>query len=141
MTVLTILGVIALVAIVLWGCLAFNAHCDRKFSFRFFTRASFALTAAAMLLYGGHAWYASAAAAQGDILNGIILMALGGIAALGLVRYNVRRTSLLYGLGGSALQIGLYAPLLYVGIFFLIPALAASFILLLGVRPVYIINR
>lgn len=142
MTVLTILGVIALVAMVLWGCLAFNAHCDRKFSYRFFTQASFAMTVAAMLLlYGGHAWYASAAAAQGDTLNGILLMALGGIAALGLICYNVKRTSLFYGLGGSALQIGLYAPLLYLGILFLILAVAASFVLLMGVRPVYVINR
>ncbi|HJA79812.1 MAG TPA: hypothetical protein H9784_09665 [Candidatus Desulfovibrio intestinavium] len=142
MTVLTILIVIALVASVLWGCMAFNAHCDRKFSYRFFTQASFAITAVAVLLiYGGHAWYASAAAAQGDTLNGIILMGLGGLAGLGLLRYNVKRTNLPYGLGGSVLQLGLYAPLLYVGLFFLILALAVSFFLLLGVRPVYIINR
>lgn len=80
-------------------------------------------------LVGGWDLYEAAAHRHGDILNGLLLMAfgLGGLAWF--VIGNVRKTDIVYGMGGSAIQIQLailsYFAVAVVGL--------AAVVLLIGV--------
>jgi hypothetical protein len=116
MFMLKLLG--ALVSLlILYGLLAaFNEHCQKKFSYRFFNFTSFIICAAAIGLVGlGSAWRTSAAAApDGDVLNGIVLMALGAALAIGLVVYNFKKTDWIYGTGGTLVQLSIFGVLAYV---------------------------
>lgn len=142
MTVLKIIGVIVALVAMGIGVISFNEHCDKKFSYRFFTKISFIAAAASIwALMAGHAWYTSSVDSGGDTLNGIVIMGIGAIILLGLVYFNFRMTNLLYGLGGSALQLGLFIPLAYIGTFFVLLGLVLSIFLFAGAKPVYVINK
>lgn len=120
MLILQILGAITAAIALFWTLTWFNSHCNRKFGYKFLATKPFvASMAAALLIGGGHAWYQSSLKGGGDTLNGIILMIIGGIVGTVLVAYNFRRTNALYGLGGTILQIGIFAMVgsIAIGIF------------------------
>lgn len=117
MLVLKILGIIALLGSILATLHFFNEHCDKKFSYRFFTETSFWATAGTLaLLIIGNWWRINALELGGDALNGIMVMCIGIVIALGLIYFNFKRTNLAYGLGGSALQISAFGILAYIGL-------------------------
>ncbi|MDR8394845.1 MAG: hypothetical protein RXR20_32980 [Paraburkholderia sp.] len=94
------------------GIQLFNRHCRRRFGHSFFTMRSFWITAITInLVWWGLYFWAQATLHHTPLSDGLILMALGLVAAAWLVYENVRDTDLLYGFGGSALQIALFFPL------------------------------
>lgn len=142
MLVLTILAIGASVAAFLFGLGAFEGHVNRKFGHRFFTMGSFLFTALSFaVLIGGEDWYRSAAHSHQDTLNGLVLCVIGAAMILWVVISNIRRTNLAYGVGGSAIQLPIFAVLAYFGII----ALAIGFALMLvggasSATPVRIVN-
>ena len=142
MLVLKIIG--AIVAILAIGCslMAFNNHCNRKFSYSFFTKISFFVTAASLVLVlAGNSWRESATHSNGDILNGIIIMAIGVLMTLGLIFFNFKKTNLLYGTGGTLLQLSLFGVLSIFGMALLIPAAVLAIFFSPTAKPVYIVNK
>lgn len=120
----------------------FNAHCSKRFRHKFFTSASFiSVLASLLLIFGGKLWYASAAESHGATLNGIMLMVLGAAGLVAMVWYNIRRTNLAYGIGGSALQIPALAFLAYVSLPILVIAVIGYIYLVSRAQPVFVVNK
>ncbi|MFA6092599.1 MAG: hypothetical protein WCU88_03950 [Elusimicrobiota bacterium] len=130
MLILKIIGAVGLLAFVLFLLGSFDKRCEEKFSHRFFTRMSFAAVAAAVwLIVWGQGWYRQSAAAGGDILNGIVLIIIGAIIVLGLGYNNCKRTNVLYGMGGTALQVSIFGILALLGIVLFVIAILALFVM------------
>jgi hypothetical protein len=142
MLVLKILGIVALIASVLAALYFFNEHCDKKFSYRFFTTPSFVASAVALvLLIAGNSWRVDALQSGGDVLNGVVVMGLGVLVALGLIYFNFRRTNFLYGTGGTVLQLLVFSVLAYIGIFVFIIAFVLGVIANIGVQRVHVVKK
>jgi hypothetical protein len=142
MVVLKLAFVLAVLVGILKGIKWFNSHCYRKFGHAFFTKRAFWQAAVAFnLMWGGAFWFVSAARQHGDTLNGLALIAIGFAIALWLVYENFRNTNLLYGIGGSALQMGVFASVALISIPLLVFIMVCHFIVLADSRPVYIVNR
>ncbi|MDN7179202.1 hypothetical protein M0D69_14530 [Caballeronia sp. SEWSISQ10-4 2] len=120
----------------------FNNHCYRKFGHAFFTRQAFWRAAVGfnLMMFGAY-WYDAAARQHGDTLNGLVLIAVGFAIAIWLVYLNFRNTNLLYGIGGSAIQMWLFWSLAWIGIPVLIVFMFCQFMMLMDTRPVYIVNH
>ena len=104
-------GLTVIVAVCV-GLYAFNAHNGRNFGHRFFTVSGLVVSALSIgLVVVGRNWYVDAAQHHDDILNGVLLIAIGIIVGASLVYTNIRRTSPLVGTTGSLVQFGL-SPLL-----------------------------
>lgn len=150
MLVLTILGVIALVLIIiaiilLIGFLVrkFDDHCFDKFGYDFL-RTSLVMLAATVLVLGGSYWCDEAIRNGGDVLNGLILMMIGGIIAVGLLTYTIWKTNLFYAVVITLLQIGIAALLAFFGMIVLMitAGLIVLYVLLSSeAQPVYIVNK
>ena len=143
MLMLKMLGVFAAISATIAGLYLFNEHSFRRFQYRFFSwKAFFATGAALVLLMGGFWWKTNAAQTRGDELNGLLLMASAAAIMVVLWFFNFSRTNLLYGVGGSVLQLFVLAQLAYAGIFaaiVIVPLLIA--VAAVVIRPVYVINR
>lgn len=50
---------------------------------------------------------------NGDVLNGLILMMIGGVITIGLMSYTIWKTNLIYAILITLLQLGI-SPLLIV---------------------------
>lgn len=124
------------------GLSYFNAHCEKKFGFKFLTKPLFVLTVAGvLLLIFGNEWRLDSIKTGGDMLNGIVLMILGGGLLAFLFYLNITKTNVLYGVSGSALQILVFGVLGYMGLFLLIIVAFLYFLLLSYAKPVWVINR
>ena len=142
MLVLKILGAIVLLGAAVYGLFRFDRSSVERFGYRFLTRASFIVAALAMyLVIGGHAWFREAQGPAGDPLNGIVLMILGAVLAIGLVVLNFRRTNLAYGLGGSAIQLTTFGILTAMGPFIFAIGLVFSVVMAAGAKPVWVVNK
>lgn len=112
MLVLKVLGALCVILVVLAAAGRLEHHALQRYNHRFFSRAIIRASALAVgLCYLGLGWYRSSAASGGDQLNGIILIVLGLFVLVGLVVWHVHRTRFLIGLSGSALSIGVFAPI------------------------------
>ncbi len=142
MLVLSIIGTILAVIVIVGLCLYFNMHCNEKFSYYFLSRFSLSLIAiSATLLLIGYEWYKYSLAEQGDTLNGIILMIIGVCIVLALLYLNIKSTNFIYGILGSILQLGIFLPLWYAGIIFMIIGIVFCFLIGFLVKPVYVVNK
>ncbi|WP_144030192.1 hypothetical protein [Burkholderia sp. AU16741] len=142
MLVIKLIIAIAAIAAIVFGVLKFNKHCLDKFGHAFFTKPAFYATAAALvLLIAGNYWRHSAEISHGDTLNGIALMALGAAVACWLVYVNIRRTDVIYGIGGSVVQLGLFSALAWVSLPLMALVLIGQFLLIMSAKPVYVVNR
>jgi hypothetical protein len=120
----------------------FNQHCDQRFNHRFFTKGTFLLVAAAMVcLFAGNSWYLSALKSRQSTLNGIVLELVGIAILVGLAWLNIKRTNLVYGLGGTAIQIPLFAFLAYAGWPIFVIGVIGMFFFMMRSTPVWMINR
>lgn len=144
MLVISVIAAVIAVALLVFGLGKFDSFCRRRFGYRFFTRGAFTLAVAALLcLTYGHRWWHATQADAAAALNGIVLMMIGASVALVLVIRNLRRTDLVIGSVGTALQISVFGVAAWIGMF----ALAAALVLLLlmfglgAVKPVWVINR
>jgi hypothetical protein len=130
-----------LVGVVL-GIKKFNEHCIWRFGHAFFGKQAFYRTAVAVgLIEAGNLLGGSSAQHHGNVLGGLILVALGIGAASVLVYTNVKNTSLAYGLGGSVVQIAGFSVLAWISIPVLFIVLIWQFVVLSVAQPVYIVNR
>lgn len=114
-----IVAALAVVAGVVSFVWSFNEHCEALFNYRFITVGSFIYLAVAFLLcYWGEHWYAQALHMhpKGDTSNGEILMVIGGAALVCKVLRNLYKTNLIYGIGGTLLQVPLLAFLAFVSV-------------------------
>ena len=136
-----IIGLIVLTAII-WSFFAFNNHCENKFDYRFFTMPSF-LTAGVSLIsiFLGNEWRVNSIQENGDILNGIVIIGIGVIIALYLVYLNFKNTNLIYGLGGSAVQLAVFGVLAYFGFLILILGIVVSVFASMAEQRVYVVNK
>lgn len=124
------------------GIKKFNDHCEWRFGHAFFTKQAFFRTAIALaLIVVGNRWGGSSAQHHSNLINGLLLIALGiGIITV-LAYQNVKQTNLLFGLGGTAIQIPIFWLLAWVSIPILFIVLICQFAVLSTAQPVYIINR
>ncbi|MDD9940794.1 MAG: hypothetical protein OXU20_07010 [Myxococcales bacterium] len=142
MTVLTILAYVAAVGAASAALNGLEYYSVKHHRHRFMTRSAFVLVAAAAVSasFGLELWK-EAEATGGDELNGILLMTLGTIAIMARLVWNVRKTNILLGTAGTAVQAGVFGVLTFVGVIFLLLFLFVQFLLLANSRPVYVINR
>ena len=142
MLILKILEIIAFIAGVIVALHFFNEHCNKKFSHRFFTKKSFLATVGALaLLITGNLWRTNALQSGGDVLNGIVVMGIGILVALGLIYFNYKRTNFVYGVGGTVLQLLAFSVMAYIGIVVLAIGLFLSFMSGMSTQNVRVINR
>jgi hypothetical protein len=142
MLVIEIISAVAVLVGLYVAVIKFNAHCSARFGHKFFTSGTLMWVLAALLLiFGGEFWYSSAAQNHGSILNGIVLIGLGATALIAMVWQNIRRTNLVYGVGGSAIQIPALAFLAYLGLPVLVIAVIAYIIFVSRATPVWVVNR
>jgi hypothetical protein len=117
MSALKILGVLVLLFGIGVVLMMFDAHIEKKFGHRFFTKPSLIASGVAVVLFVvGASWYDSALKSQGDILNGLVTAGVGVLILVGVGIHNVIKTNLLYGIGGSLIQLPILAIVAYFGI-------------------------
>lgn len=134
MTVLYIIGVLAIVIVLLMFVGWVNALSQSKYDYEFFTYGNLALTTIAYaLLFFGAKFYLDALSAHGDILNGILMMGIGAIIILGVLIWHIKHTSFIFGLLFGILQLVIYIPAGIVSFLIIIAALAW----LSDTKPVY----
>lgn len=106
----------------------FGRQCRRRFGHSFFTARGFWLAAVGLnfLWWGYYAW-ATAPLHQTSAFSGLAIMAVGIAVVARLICENVRESDVLYGLGGSMLQLVVFFPVALYGI----PLLTIAFIFLL----------
>ena len=137
MTVLYIIGflavVIALALIAIW----INTFSIQKFNYEFFNWGNFIITALGYLgLWYGYDWFQEASATGGDILNGQILMGIGAVFATGMFLNNIKRTNFIFGVVAGAYQLAIYVPLSIASALLVLMAMAWA----MNTKPVYNIN-
>jgi len=127
---------------IIWGLFTFDNHCENKFDYRFFTTASFLIVGASLILILlGNGWRLNSIQQNGDILNGMLVMGVGGIISLFLVYLNFKSTNIIYGFGGSAVQVLMFGALAYFGAFILIIGLALTIFGSMGGQRVFVVNK
>lgn len=144
MIVITIAAAVAAITLLLMLGGKFDRHCQQRYGHRFFTTGAFGAAALALALFmGGHTWWQDARAHAGDVLNGIALMAFGVVVATALVVRNIRRTGLVVGTVGSAVQVSVFGTLAWFGFVALVfgAFLFAFLFAVSGAKPVWVINR
>lgn len=142
MLVIKILAGLAIIFALYISVSKFNNHCSGLFGHAFFTRNAFLVTVASLVfLIVGNMWRQSAAVHHGDVLNGTVVMLIGAGITFFMIYSNIKRTNLVYGIGGSVVQLGLFFALAYISIPFVIIGLFCYFFTLASAKPVYIVNR
>jgi hypothetical protein len=117
----------------------FNQHCAVKFGRAFFTKKTFYITAAALVLFfGGNMWRDLAIERHGDGLIGTMLMILGTLAACLLLYVNVKRTDRACGIGGSVVQLAVLSVLAWTWLPLMLLGLIWQFLLMMEAKPVYV---
>ncbi|MCD6433867.1 MAG: hypothetical protein J7L21_07480 [Sulfurimonas sp.] len=137
MTVLFILGLIA-VAVALFMMVSWiNTYSQRHYNYEFFNIGSFIIIAIGYgLAWYGWTWFNEAVDAGGDILNGQILVGIGVMLVSGVFLSNIRNTSLAFGFFAGMFQLVLFVPLSVAAAFAFIVAVAW----MSETKPVYNIN-
>ncbi len=134
MTVLIILGVLAVIVVLFVIVSWINDYSERTFNYEFFSWGNLAVTAVGyLLLFYGDKWFNEAVTKSGDILNGQLLMGIGFLFILGVLYTHIKNTNLLFGIVVGIFQLILYIPLSVISIF----ALLAVAGWLTETKPVY----
>ena len=137
MVVLSIIGIIIALILIALFIQASNAHSVKVYGYEIFNAGNFIISVLGYLaIYFGNGWYSDALKEHGDLLNGELLMGIGGLFLLGVVYLNIKNTSLLYGLVMSFVMEILYAAATPVVLLVLL--MAAAFFA--ETKPVYNIN-
>ncbi|MCL4431869.1 MAG: hypothetical protein M1300_06075 [Epsilonproteobacteria bacterium] len=137
MFILSLIGLIAagllLYVFIKW----FNGYTQEKVRYEFFTEEH---TVAMVLSYGmmffGNQWFQNASTANGDTLNGAVVMIIGAIILISVIVNNFNKAPQKIALIGTVAQLILYIPI----------AIAAAFIVLMIIavatqtKPTYNLN-
>ncbi|MDP3265807.1 MAG: hypothetical protein Q8M39_03150 [Sulfuricurvum sp.] len=137
MFVLSLIGLIAagiaLYEFIKW----FNRYTQAKVKYEFFTKDH---TTAMVLSYGmlffGHQWYETATAANGDALNGTVVMIVGGIILFGVILNNFNKSPRKMAYLGTIMQLILYIPITIAAVFVVLGILAV----VSQTKPTYNLN-
>lgn len=86
-------------------------------------------------------WYQEAAKTNGDTLNGIVLLVLGGIITLGILISSYRKTDVIFGTLAAVIHIFLLILMTYLGVPLFIFYIIGSLILIFSSKPVYVVNK
>lgn len=143
LNILVIVGIIIMVILfilfVYMIVMFVNGYFEDRFDYNF-VRTSFVMIVAVLLMLSGLSWYNESLMNNGDVLNGLILMMIGGVITIGLMSYTIWKTNLIYAILITLLQLGI-SPLLIV--FFVVMAGLKVLSALLSpvAEPVYIVDR
>ncbi|PTB19078.1 hypothetical protein C9I57_18645 [Trinickia symbiotica] len=128
MALLKLAIVVGILLVVAKGIQKLNRHCRRAFGYSIFSMRGFWLAAIAInFVWWGYFAWATASLHHTPGYGGIALAALGIAAATKLIHENVRETNVMYGIGGSLLQLVLFFPVALYGL----PLLAIALLFLL----------
>lgn len=134
MTVLYIIGFLAVVILLLFIVTYINDYSTKHYSYEFFSFWNLAVVAIAyLMLFYGDKWYLEALAKGGDILNGQILMGIGILIICALIYVHIKNTSVIFATIVTPFQLILYIPAAVLSLFAFI-VLAAW---LSETKPVY----
>jgi FtsH-binding integral membrane protein len=124
------------------GIQLFGRHCRQRFGRSVFTVRGFwlAIIAINLVWWGYYAW-ATAPLHQAPAFGGLILILVGVAAVARLIRENVRNTNVLYGVGGSLLQLVLFFPVALYGIPLLVIALIFLLFATYKGAPAWLLGR
>jgi len=137
MVVLSIIGIIIVLILIAVFIQASNEYSVKTYRYEIFNIGNFIVSVFGYLaIYFGHGWYTDAIREQGDLLNGILIMGFGILFLLGVVYFNIKKTSLLYGIVMSIISELIYAAATPIIFFALL--LAGAFFA--ETKPVYNIN-
>ncbi len=97
MTVLYIIGFLAVVLLLLFIVANINEYSMKHYSYEFFSFGNLAVVAVAyLMLFYGDKWYLEELAKAGDILNGQILMGIGVLIICALIYIHIKSTSIIF---------------------------------------------
>ena len=118
MTVLYIIGFLAVVILLLFIVTSINEYSIKHYSYEFFSFGNLAVVAIAyLMLYYGYNWYSEELIKSGDILNGEILMGIGALIICALIYVHIKSTSILFATVVTPFQLILYIPVAVLSIF------------------------
>ena len=138
MTVLAIIGGL-IVLYLLYVLVEFiNQHSQKVYNYTFFDVGTLAIVSISyyFLYFGYQLWQDVLKSESGDPLNGIILMAIGGIILVLFIVSQISKTSIFVGVPITIFQLLLYIPIS----FFIIIALFMLFAAIVESKPVYVLN-
>ena len=137
MLVLSIIGIIIGLILLALFIQASNGYSVKLYGYEIFNIESFIISVLGYLaIFFGNSWYMDALKEQGDLLNGEILMVIGGVFLLSVIYLNIKNTSFIYGLVMSIVTEVVYAAATPIVVLVLL--MAVSFFA--ETKPVYNIN-
>jgi hypothetical protein len=141
MLMLKIVGALVVLFLVWVALLAFDNHVEGKFGHRFFTKATFiAIVVSCVMIAGGYHWHQAALKSHGDPLNGWVVVGIGAVILIGIAIANVLKTDLIYGVGGSLIQLPLFVAIGYFGMPLLIVGAVLSILVAMATPTVRVVN-
>jgi len=127
MTVLAILGILIGLFLIYMLTQKLNDFTMHRFNYELFEIGSAIIVSIGYYcLYFGYGMYQVALADGGDILNGIVLLALGGILVGLIVLQNIRQIDIPSGLLLSIVQLIIYVGVAVGGLILVFLAVAAT---------------
>ena len=118
MTVLYIIGFLAVVILLLLIVANINDYSTKHYSYEFFSFGNLAVVAIAyLMLFYGDKWYLEALAKGGDILNGQMLMGIGVLIICALIYVHIKNTSIVFATVVAPFQLILYIPAAVLSVF------------------------
>ena len=142
MLVLKVLGVIAIIIGIISVVGILNQKCMEKFQVPLFSKGTAGgIFIAAICLFAGMLWYQEALKSKGDTLNGIVLLALGGIITIGILISSYRKTDIIFGTLAAVIHISLLVLMTYIGVPLFIIYIIGTLILIFSSKPVYVVNK
>lgn len=142
MLVLKVLGVIAIIIGIISVVGILNQKCMEKFQVPLFSKGTAGgIFIAAICLFAGMLWYQEALKSKEDTLNGIVLLALGGIITIGILISSYRKTDIIFGTLAAVIHIFLLVLMTYIGVPLFIIYIIGTLILIFSSKPVYVVNK
>lgn len=118
MTVLYIIGFLAVVILLLLVVSKINDYSTKHYSYEFFSFGNLAVVAIAyLMLFYGDKWYLEALDKGGDILNGQMLMGIGVLIICALIYVHIKNTSVIFATVITPFQLILYIPAAVLSVF------------------------
>jgi hypothetical protein len=137
MTVLKIIGVFLFVGLIYFFITKINSFSYKKYKYGFFSNELFFLYCLIYaLLFFGYDLYMDAAKVDGDILNGILLLAFGVILLAIRLVLNIKIAKFFLGLFFTIVQFIIFMPIALGGLIVLIVILLIA----TQIKPVYNVN-
>ena len=111
MTVLFILGFLAVIIVLYMIVIWINEYSQKYYEYEFFNVGSFIIIAIGYgLVWYGFTWFNEAVSVGGDILNGQILVGIGVMFVSGVFLNNIKNTSFGFGFVTGIFQLVLFLP-------------------------------